>query len=112
MHSIGAGEPHEVMHWRRNKFSSGRDRHVCICVGNDRVSTRIDDLAVHTRIMCSFLFQDFEGTLLCEMPVTTARNWRSESDPPILQQESHLLDRKSTRLNSSHLTQSRMPSSA
>src|SRR5437764_14228104 len=86
MHSIGAGEPHKVMHWSGNKFSSARDRHVCIGVGNDRVSTRIDDLAVHTRIMCSFLFQDFEATLLREMPITTARNWRSESDPPILQQ--------------------------
>src|SRR5438067_13444040 len=86
LHSLAAGEPPEVIHWRRHKFSSGRDRHVCICVANDRVSTRIDDLAVHTRIMCSFLFQDFEGTLLREMPITTARNWRSESDPPILQQ--------------------------
>src|SRR5947199_9899221 len=91
MHSIGASEPHEVMHWRRNKFSSGRDRHVCICVGNDRVSTSINDLAVHTRIMCSFLFQDFEGTVLCEMPVTTDRNSRSEPNLPTLQAGSHLL---------------------
>jgi hypothetical protein len=81
MHSVGAGEPHEVMHWRRNKFSPGRDRHVRIGVGNDGVPARIDDLAVHTRIMGSFLFQDFERTLLGEMPVTTARNWRGENDP-------------------------------
>jgi hypothetical protein len=90
MHSVGAGKPHKVMHWRRNKFSPGRDWHVRIGVRNDRVSARIDDLAVHTRIMGSFLFEDFEGTLLGEMPVTTARNWRGESDPSILQQVSHL----------------------
>jgi len=59
-------------------------------VGNEGISARIDDLAVHTRIMGSFLLQDFEGTLLGEMPVTTARDWRGESDPSILQQVSHL----------------------
>jgi len=91
MHSVGAGESHEVVHWRRDKFSTGRHRHVRIGVGNDGVSARIDDLAVHARIMGSFLFQDFEGTVLGEMPVTTARDWRGESDPSILQQVSHLL---------------------
>src|ERR1700704_2860668 len=90
MHSVGAGEPHEVMHWRWNEFSPGRNRQGRIGVRNDGVSARIDDLSVHTRIMGSFLFQDFEGTLLAEMPVTTARNWRGESDPSILQQVSNL----------------------
>jgi hypothetical protein len=84
MHSVRSGEPHEVMHWRRDKFSPGWDLHVRVGVRHDGVPARIDDLAVHARIMRSFLLQNFKGTSLGEMPVTAARNRRSKNDPSIL----------------------------
>ena len=90
MHSVGASESHEVMHRRGNEFPSDWDRNVRVCVSNDSVPAGIDDLAVHTRIMSPFLFQDFEGTSFGEMPVTSARNRGGQNDPPILQQVSRL----------------------
>jgi len=79
------------MHRCGDEFSSSWNLHVRIRVGNDSVSSGIHDLAVQTRIMSSFLFQNFEGTPFGEMPVTAARNWRGQNDPSILQEESHLL---------------------
>jgi hypothetical protein len=91
MHSVRSSEPHEVMHWRWNKFSPGWHRHVRVGVRYDGVPARIDDLAVHARIMSSFLLQNFEGTPFSEMAVTAARNRRGQNDPSILQQVSSLL---------------------
>ena len=46
VHSISFMEPHEVTHWRGNKFTSSRHFHVDISVGHNGLAIRVHDLAV------------------------------------------------------------------
>src|SRR5207247_8672366 len=60
VHSVRSAKPHEIMHRRRDKFSAGWNRHVGIGIGYDRVPSPVNDLAIHTGIMCSLFLDDLE----------------------------------------------------
>ena len=60
MHPVGPVKAHEIIHRRWNKFFSTRDGHVSIGIGYDRVPARVNDLAIHTGIMCSLFLDDRE----------------------------------------------------
>src|SRR5207244_1496754 len=76
---------------RRDESPASGDSHVGVRIGHDRATVAVDNLAVDTRVMIQFFFDNFERAGLGQMSVTAARDWRLHYHPPSLNQISGLL---------------------
>jgi hypothetical protein len=74
------------MHWGWDKLSAARDLHVGVRVSHDGVPARINNFAIHARVMIALLFQDRERTCFSQVTVASTRDWRRENWTSILQE--------------------------